>query len=125
MITFTHSGNFRNTENFFQRAIHNISYRRILNEYGKRGVTALAAHTPIDSGITSDSWGYEIKVTRNSLSITWTNSSANEGIPIAILVQYGHGTRSGTHIKGRDFINPAIKPIFENIVKEIWAEVTK
>lgn len=123
MVTFKHRGNFKNTENFFQKAI-TADYRRILSSYGEQGVRALASATPRDSGLTASSWGYEIKFNRNSVSLIWTNSNMTNGIPIAILLQYGHGTRGGGFVQGRDYINPALQPIFDRLSEEAWQEVT-
>jgi len=123
MITFKHKGNFNNTENFLKRARKN-DYIRILEKYGREGVSALASATPIDSSLTANSWGYETRITKNSLIINWTNSHFVDGVPIAIILQYGHGTRNGGYVQGRDYINPAIRPIFDKITNEIWREVT-
>jgi hypothetical protein len=95
-----------------------------LEKYAKQGVTALAANTPVDSGVTADSWGYEVIVSNTSLRINWTNKNIVDNIPIVILLQYGHGTRAGTYVQGRDFINPAIRPIFDRLSEDIWKEVT-
>lgn len=124
MITFTHTGNFNHTEGFFKRMI-NSDYKRILKRYGKIGVQALVSATPEDTGLTADSWDYNIDVTKNTLRLTWTNSHIVDNVPIAVIIQYGHGTRNGGYVKGRDYINPAIVPVFDEIMKEIWAEVTK
>lgn len=123
MIKFEHQGNFNKTENFFNKVLK-TNYRNILDIYGKQGVNALKSATPTDSGNTADSWGYKIRINRNSLSITWTNSNINDGIPIAILIQYGHGTRHGGYVQGRDYINPALRPIFDKLSNVIWQEVT-
>lgn len=123
MITITHSGNFNNTEKFF----NNITLRKylgVLNDYGKKGVDALASATPIDSGETAKSWGYQITRTKNGISLTWTNSHIVNEVPIAIIIQYGHGTRNGGYVQGRDYINPAIRPIFDRIMMDMWKGVT-
>ncbi len=124
MIKFTHSGSFKNTEDFFQKVKKNPSYQTILDKYGRSGIDALQSATPTDSGLTRDSWGYEINKTRSGFSITWTNSNLKEGVPIAILIQYGHGTKSGSFVQGRDFINPAMKPIFDKLAEDLWKEVS-
>lgn len=124
MISFKSSGNFKNTETFLRRATK-IDYLRILDKYGREGVSALSSATPKDSGLTASSWGYKITNSRGSYKITWTNSHIVDGAPIAILIQYGHGTGNGGYVPGRDYINPAIKPILDKIADEAWREVTK
>jgi hypothetical protein len=123
MITFKQKGDFINTDNFFKRMItsHNIL---ILEKYARRGVEALSSATPVDSGETANSWNFEIKQNSRGASITWTNSNIVDGIPVAILIQYGHATRNGGYVQGRDYINPAMQHIFDNIAKELWGEVT-
>lgn len=96
-----------------------------LDKFGKEGVAALASATPVDSGKTANSWYYEIENKNGSASITFYNSNIQNGIPIAILLQYGHGTRNGGWVQGRDYINPAIQPIFDKIADKAWKEVTK
>lgn len=124
MITFKHSGDFEKTEKFLKKASRK-EYASRLDFYGKKGVQALKAATPVDSGETAASWGYKIVNTSNRLSIIWTNSNTTEnGVPIAILIQYGHGTRNGVYVQGRDFINPAIQPIFDEISDMIRKEVS-
>ncbi len=98
---------------------------RDLDKFGKEGVAALASATPVDSGKTANSWYYEIEITKGSATITFYNSNIQNGIPIAILLQYGHGTRNGGWVQGRDYINPAIQPIFDKIAEKAWKEVTK
>jgi len=122
MIIFKHTGNFNNTEKFFAGS-RNVKVRNVLETYARQGVSALARATPKDTGLTSDSWGYEISVTRTGYSITWTNSNIVNGVPIVILLQYGHGTRNGGYVEGRNFINPAIKPVFDDIAENLWKEV--
>ena len=123
MVVFKHRGNFNNTERFLKGATK-IDYRRILENYGREGVNALASATPVDSGLTANSWDYEIFIGKGSYSISWTNSNVRDGVPIAIILQYGHGTGTGGYVQGRDYINPAIKPIFDKIAKSVWREVT-
>ena len=124
MIVIKQKGNFNNTEKFLKSAstISN-NIRRILEKYGREGVTALASATPIDSGLTAHSWDYEIQISKNSSTISWNNSHIVNGVPIAIILQFGHGTRNGGYVQGRDYINPAIRPIFDKISEEIWREV--
>jgi hypothetical protein len=97
----------------------------ILHSYGKRGVTALSLNTPVDTGKTKDAWDYKIVNDKKTLQIVWTNSNVVNNVPIAIILQYGHGTRNGGYVQGIDYINPAIRPIFEEISKDIWREVIK
>lgn len=122
MITITAKGNFNRTVKFL-----NFIYRRDfldkLDRYGQVGVDALSRATPIDTGKTAESWGYTVETKKDSVTITWTNSNIEDGIPIAILIQYGHGTRNGGYVQGRDYINPAIQPVFDRISEEIWKEV--
>lgn len=124
MITFKQHGNFKKTEQFLTR-VERAEYAKVLEKYGRAGVDALASATPIDSGLTASSWGYEIRISGASFSIVWTNSNVVSGVPIAIILQYGHGTRNGGYVQGRDYINPALKPIFDKIADEAWREVTK
>lgn len=123
MIRFRHKGDFRRTESIFQK-IRQRSYLRVLEKYGKAGVSALTSATPKESGETASAWGYEIQQTRNGCSIFFTNSHINQGVNIAVILQYGHGTGSGGYVKGVDYINPAIRPIFDQLANEAWKEVT-
>jgi hypothetical protein len=123
MVVIKHRGNFNNTEKFLERA-KAADIRRILSSYGDQGVRALASATPVDSGLTAGSWGYEVQVGRNSFSLVWTNSNVQKGVPIAVVLQYGHATRNGGFVQGRDYINPAIRPVFDKISEEAWREVT-
>ena len=123
MIRFKQSGNFRNSEKYLS-GLRNKNYRAILERFAIKGVDALIASTPVDSGITAGSWTYEIEMARSGFKINWLNDHIVDGIPVAILVQYGHGTTGGTFVEGRDFINPAMRPIFEQLAEELWKEVT-
>lgn len=123
MITFKHRGDFNNTERFFKRA-QKMDFYRNLEKYARAGVAALASATPVDTGLTATSWDYEIRKEKNKISIYWTNSNIQNGIPIAIILQYGHGTNNGGYVQGRDYINPAIQPIFDEIAENAWKEVT-
>lgn len=96
-----------------------------LDKFGLEGVAALASATPVDTGLTAKSWYYEIEHTSGSAKITFCNSNVQRGIPIAIILQYGHGTRNGGYVQGRDYINPALRPIFDKIAEKAWKEVTK
>jgi hypothetical protein len=124
MIKIKHKGNFNKTEKFLRGAVTS-DYVRILEKYGREGVTALASATPIDSGETANSWDYEIRPFPGGVVICWINTNIIDGVPVAILLQYGHGTRNGGYVYGRDYINTAIRPIFDRISNELWREVTK
>jgi hypothetical protein len=123
MIVFKHRGNFKNTERFLTNT-QKVRYLRILQKYARKGVIALTSATPIDTGLTSKSWDYEVNVSRSGYSISWTNSNVVSGVPIAIILQYGHGTRNGGYVQGRDYINPTIRPIFTKIATAVWREVS-
>lgn len=122
MIRFRHSGNFNNTERLFRKA-KTANYLRVLEKYGQAGVEALASMTPTETGKTAASWGYEIVPTRGGFSIYWTNSNVNDGVNIAVILQCGHGTGTGGYVKGIDYVNPAIRPIFNQIADAAWKEV--
>lgn len=123
MISFRHKGNFKKTTMFLERAKRfNLSS---LEAYGREGVAALASATPVESGKTANSWYYEIVRDKGSVTITFNNSNIQNGVPIAVILQYGHGTRNGGWVQGRDYINPAIQPIFDKIANNAWREVTK
>lgn len=122
MIHFNQKGDFSNVLKYMN-GLKGRRYRDILEKYAREGVEALRSNTPVDSGVTADSWGYEIVTTRKGFSINWTNSKVVDGVPVVILLQYGHATRSGSFVEGRDFINPAMKPIFDRIAESLWKEV--
>ena len=124
MITFRHKGDFSKLTRFLERAKEAV-HLGVLDKYGREGVAALASATPIESGRTASSWYYQVENKNGSASITFYNSNVNKGVPIAIILQYGHGTRNGGFVQGRDYINPAIQPIFDRIADEAWREVTK
>jgi hypothetical protein len=98
--------------------------KTVLNSYGQEGVAALTQATPIDSGLAASSWGYEVSRSRKGWAITWINHDIENGFPVVIMLQYGHGTQNGGYVKGRDFINPAIRPIFDRISHDVWKAVT-
>lgn len=123
-ISVTQKGSFHNTERYLRR-LSALDVDRILNKYGERGVAALSAATPIDSSLTANSWYYEIVQRPGYHSIRWHNSNVQNGRPIAILLEYGHGTRNGGYVQGHDYIMPAILPVFEQINKEVWEEVIR
>ena len=122
MIVLTQSGNFNNTERFL-KGTKKLDIKRILESYGIEGVRALASATPVDSGLTAGSWGFRVTIFKGSFSIVWTNSNVVKGVPIAIILQYGHGTGTGGYVQGRDYINPAMQPIFQKIADSVWLEV--
>ena len=124
MITIKHEGSFKKTNTFLNR-VSLANYLSIFQKYGREGVKALISATPIDSGETKNSWDYKIKRTKNGVSIFWTNSHIVDGVPIAVILHYGHATRNGGYVQGRDYINPVIRPIFDKIAADIWREVTK
>lgn len=124
MISFRHKGDFSKFNRFLEKAKRTFRIGD-LDRYGREGVAALASATPVDSGQTANSWYYEIKQSQGSVTITFNNSHINDGVPIAIILQYGHGTGTGGWVEGRDYINPAIQPIFDRIANDAWREVTK
>lgn len=124
LITFKHKGDFSNLTRFLERA-KEVVHMGDLDKYGRAGVEALASATPVDSGETANSWYYEITNSNGSAKITFNNSNIQNEVPIAIILQYGHGTGTGGWVEGRDYINPAIQPIFDEIANNAWREVTK
>lgn len=121
-ISFESSGSFDKTESFLRNA-PKANIRSILESLGHRGVQALSSATPQESGLASGSWYYEVKRTRGGWEIIWSNSDTESGFPVAVMVQYGHATGTGGWVQGRDYINPAIKPIFEKIADRAWKAV--
>ena len=121
-ISCSSKGDFSKTIKYLNK-VKNVKINNILSKYGKIGVTALAQATPKDSGITSQSWNYRIEVKNNNASIVWYNTNTVKGVNIAIILQYGHGTRNGGWVEGRDYINPAMKPVFDKIADQVWKEV--
>lgn len=124
MIRFRQKGDFSKLTRFLERA-KNVIQVGDLDKYGKEGVAALASATPVDTGLTANSWYYEITNKNGVARITFYNKNIQNGVPIAIILQYGHGTRTGGWVEGKDYINPAIQPIFDKIVDSAWREVTK
>ena len=122
MIEIRQRGNFDKTTRFLN-LIPKYSFYKDLDMYGREGVNALAAATPIDTGETARSWDYEIHMSPNRVRIIWTNSNMVDGVPVAILVQYGHGNGSGYWVEGNDFINPALEATFDHIAEAVWSEV--
>lgn len=124
MITFRHKGDFSKLTSYLEKAKNAVRLGD-LDKFGREGVAALASATPVDTGLTANSWYYEITRTKDSVSISFQNSNIQNGVPIAIILQYGHGTGTGGWVEGRDYINPAIQPIFDKIANDAWREVTK
>jgi hypothetical protein len=124
MISFRQKGDFSKLTRYLIKAKNAVSFSE-LDKFGKEGVAALASATPVDSGLTAKSWYYTIEKNNGSASISFHNSNIQNGVPIAIILQYGHGTRNGGWVQGRDYINPAIQPIFDRIANDAWREVTK
>lgn len=123
MIEITQTGGFKNLEKFLSFSKQQ-KWIRILNKYGKIGAQVLANATPVDSGKTAASWDYEIYIGQTSLNLYWINTNINKGVNIAVILQYGHGTRTGGYVEGRDYINPAIRPVFDKMTEDLWKEVT-
>ncbi len=123
MISLESSGDFNNTEAWLKRMATGDIFSA-LNHFGQEGVSALSAATPVDTGETKNSWTYEILRETGSYSIIWGNTNIVNGQPLAILLQYGHGTGTGGYVEGRDYINPALRPIFDRIAAEAWKVVT-
>lgn len=121
-ISFFAQGDFSKTEKFLKKVISGDLYRA-LDGFAKQGVAALAAATPVDSGVTASSWGYSIDITQGGALIKWTNTQKAGKTPVVILLQYGHGTGTGGYVQGRDFINPAIKPVMDKLADAVWKEV--
>ena len=124
MISFRQKGDFSKLNRYLER-VKEAAKIGVLDKYGREGVAALASATPVETGATANSWYYEIKRQNGSVSIEFKNSNIKDGIPIAVILQYGHGTGTGGWVQGRDYINPAIQPIFDRIADFAWKEVTK
>lgn len=124
MITFRQKGDFSKLNRYLER-VKNAIRIGDLDKYGREGVAALSSATPVETGRTATSWNYEINRTKNGAVISFGNSNIQNGVPIAIILQYGHGTGTGGWVEGRDYINPAIRPVFDKIAENAWKEVTK
>ena len=124
MISFRQKGDFSKLTRYLERA-KNVVRLGDLDRYGREGVAALESATPMDTGLTARSWYYRIDRTNDSVKIVFNNSNIQNGVPIAIILQYGHGTGTGGWVEGRDYINPAIQPIFDQLANDAWREVTK
>lgn len=123
MIRFESSGSTQRTEDALKR-MRDLQIRGILEAYGQAGVDALSAATPADTGLASQSWTYEVTKNRGGWSISWDNTNVENGFPVAVMIQMGHGTGTGGYVPGRDYINPAMRPIFDQIANEAWKAVT-
>lgn len=124
MIKIRQKGDFSKVTTYLIKAKKGIRLRD-LDKYGKQGVAALSSATPVDTGLTASSWYYKIERSGSTISITFLNSNVQNGVPIAVILQYGHGTGTGGWVQGRDYINPALRPIFDKIADDAWKEVTK
>lgn len=123
VITFKSKGEFKKTFDFLNR-VKNGDVYKILDKYGEQGVAALSKATPIDSGKTSQSWHYRIEKENGNVSLVWYNDNVHEGVNIALVLQYGHGTPNGHYVRGKNYIKPAIKPIVDELEEAVWKEVT-
>lgn len=123
MISAESHGSFKNTEALLQK-LSRFDVRPILEASAKAGVSALQANTPEDSGLSADSWGYKVYIDRGHAKIIWTNKDVENGFPVAIMLQYGYGTGTGGYVQGRDYINPAMQPVFDRIADQVWKAVT-
>lgn len=124
MISFRHRGDFSKATRYFKN-LKEAARLKILKQYAEEGVKALSSATPVESGQTASSWSYKIEQRGNGAAIVYSNAHVNNGVNIAIILQYGHGTGTGGWVEGRDYINPAIQPVFDNIATMVWREVTK
>jgi len=124
IISYTTRGDLKKTDTFLRKLLKQ-DLTTILHRYGKKGVEALSAATPVDTGKTAASWDYKVTESPGSATITWTNSNVNNGVPIALILQYGHGTGTGGYVQGRDYIKPAIQPVIDDLVHALWKEVTE
>lgn len=124
VLNFHHKGSFANLERFLNNRNRDAKIRQVLEQHAQEGIAALAAATPVDSGKTASSWGYKIEVSDGASSLVFTNSNINKGVNIAVILQYGHGTGTGGYVVGRDYINPALRPVFDDIADSAWKEVT-
>lgn len=124
MITIRHKGDLSKTTNFLKRS-KNVMKRIDFEKFGRQGVAALASATPVETGETASSWYYTVTRKEGITTISFSNRHMHNGVPIAIILQYGHGTRNGGWVEGRDYINPAIQPVFDKLTNDAWEEVTK
>lgn len=124
MVTLSSTGDFSKLNGFFNRCLEAVNLG-VLDKYGRLGVQALAAATPVDTGRTAQSWEYKIRHTDSGASLEFWNYNINNGVPIALILQYGHGTGTGGWVEGRDYINPALRPVFDGILNDVWKEISK
>lgn len=123
MVFFKHRGDFSKTKKMMQKSLGR-NYIKVLERYAQQGVEALSNATPIKTGKTAASWDYEIIQNKGSLSVIWINRNVNKGVNIAVILQLGHGTKNGGYVVGIDYINPALRPVFEQLANAAWKEVT-
>lgn len=123
MFSITSKGSFKNTEAFLTK-LSKLDFRRVLESAAQDGVKALRAASPRDSGLSAESWGVQVVSFKGGARITWTNTDVETGFPVAIMLQYGYGTGTGGYVQGRDYINPAMKPVFDQIAEKVWKAVT-
>lgn len=124
MISFRHKGDFSKFSRYLEKA-KNVAHMSVFDKYGQAGVAALASATPVETGLTADSWSYQVQISSTMVTISFINSNFNKGVPIALILQFGHGTGTGGWVEGRDYINPAIQPVFEKLANDLWEEVTR
>lgn len=125
MLNIKQKGSFKNIFSFFKHSLDDAKWEKLW-EYGELGVEALRNATPVDSGLTRDSWMYEVVETKDNISIVWKNTNVVDGwYNVAVFLQYGHGTANGGYVKGVDYINPALKPIFEHIANDLWGQIRR
>lgn len=123
MISVTSSGSFKNLESFLRKT-KKLDIMAILRKHGAEGVAALSRATPANSGLAAHSWDFKVSKTKTGCEIVWTNHDIENGFPVVIMLQYGYATGTGGYVEGVDFINPAIRPIFDKIADEVWKAVT-
>ena len=124
IITYRHKGDLKKTDTFLRKILKQ-DLKSVLHRYGKLGVEALSKATPVDTGKTAASWDYTVEIGNGTAKLTWTNSNSNKGVPIALLIQYGHGTPTGGYVPGRNYIKPAIQPILDELTNALWKEVSE
>ena len=125
VISFRQKGDFKKFEKYLKDVREAAKAKTVFDMYGRAGVQSLSSATPIDSGLAASSWYYETEISSTSAKITFYNSDIENGFPVAIMLQYGHGTGTGGWVEGRDYINPAIQPIFDKLADDAWKEVTR
>ena len=123
MISFDVSGDFRTTEDLL-RKLSKLDVLELMRSFGEEGVAALSSATPTDTGLAAGSWSYDVQVSGGVYSISWTNTDVESDFPVALMLQYGYATGTGGYVQGRDYINPAMRPIFDRIANRVWKAVT-